>query len=168
MDTKTSLLHSPWTQKPLSCTPHGHKNLSPALPMNTKTSLLHSPWTQKPLSCTPHGHKNLSPALPINTKTSLLHSPWTQKPLSCTPHEHKNLSPALPMDTKMSSHYFPCHQTGLLGNSYAFRQWWEPFNVSLWGTVTRQCPQTTTFEEEREPKWIRTEVPLLTSLTPYR
>ena len=34
--------------------------------------------------------------------------------------------------------------------------------------VTRQCPQTTTFEEEGEPKRIRTEVPLLTSLTPYR
>ena len=34
--------------------------------------------------------------------------------------------------------------------------------------VTRQCPQTTTFEEKGEPKRIRTEVPLLTSLTPYR
>ena len=34
--------------------------------------------------------------------------------------------------------------------------------------VTRQCPQTTTFEEKGEPKLIRTEVPLLTSLTPYR
>ena len=33
---------------------------------------------------------------------------------------------------------------------------------------TRQCPQTTTFEEKGEPKQIRTEVPLLTSLTPYR
>ena len=32
--------------------------------------------------------------------------------------------------------------------------------------VTRQCPQTTT--EKGEPKQIRTEVPLLTSLTPYR
>ena len=32
--------------------------------------------------------------------------------------------------------------------------------------VTRQCPQTTTFEEKGEPKQIR--VPLLTSLTPYR
>ena len=30
--------------------------------------------------------------------------------------------------------------------------------------VTRQCPQTTTFEEKGEPKQIRTEVPLLTSL----
>ena len=30
--------------------------------------------------------------------------------------------------------------------------------------VTRQCPQTTTFEE-KEPKRIRTEVLLLTSLT---
>ena len=35
-------------------------------------------------------------------------------------------------------------------------------------TILRQCPQTTTFEEKREPKQIRTEVPLLTSLTPYR
>ena len=34
--------------------------------------------------------------------------------------------------------------------------------------VTRQCPQTTTIEEKREPKRIRTEVPLLISLTPYR
>ena len=31
-----------------------------------------------------------------------------------------------------------------------------------------QCPQTTTFEEKGEPKQIRTEVLLLTSLTPYR
>ena len=43
------------------------------------------------------------------------------------------------------------------------------FNVSLTvrDKVTRQCPQTTTFEEKGEPKRIRTEV-LLTSLTPYR
>ena len=44
-------------------------------------------------------------------------------------------------------------------------------NVSLIvrDKVTRQCPQTTTFEAEKgEPKQIRTEVPLLTSLTPYR
>ena len=34
--------------------------------------------------------------------------------------------------------------------------------------VTRQCPQTTTFEETEKPKQIRTEVPLLTSLAPYR
>ena len=34
--------------------------------------------------------------------------------------------------------------------------------------VTRQCPQTTTFEEKAKPKQIRTEVPLLISLTPYR
>ena len=34
--------------------------------------------------------------------------------------------------------------------------------------VTRQCPQTTTMDEKGEPKRIRTEVPLLTSLTPYR
>ena len=44
------------------------------------------------------------------------------------------------------------------------------FNVSLIvrDGVTRQGPQTTTFEEKGEPKRIRTEVPLLTSLTPYR
>ena len=48
------------------------------------------------------------------------------------------------------------------------------FNVSLivkdkvTSQVTRQCPQTTTFEEKGEPKQIRTEVLLLTSLTPYR
>ena len=43
------------------------------------------------------------------------------------------------------------------------------FNVSLTvrEKVTRQCPRTTTFEEKGEPKLIRTEVPLLTSLTPY-
>ena len=41
------------------------------------------------------------------------------------------------------------------------------FNVSLIvrDKVTRQCPQTTFFEEKGEPKRIRTEVPLLTSLT---
>ena len=41
------------------------------------------------------------------------------------------------------------------------------FNVSLIvrDEVTRQCPQTTTFEEKGKPKQIRTEVPLLTSLT---
>ena len=45
------------------------------------------------------------------------------------------------------------------------------FNVSLTvrDKVTRQCPQTTSFEEKGEPKRIRTEVlPALTSLTPYR
>ena len=43
------------------------------------------------------------------------------------------------------------------------------FNVSLIvrDKVTRQCPQTTIFEEKGEPKQIRTEVLLLTSLTPY-
>ena len=43
------------------------------------------------------------------------------------------------------------------------------FNVSLTvREVTRQCPQTAAFEEKGEPKRISTEVPLLTSLTPYR
>ena len=44
------------------------------------------------------------------------------------------------------------------------------FNVSLIvrDKVTRQCPQTTTFEEKGKPKQILTEVLLLTSLTPYR
>ena len=42
------------------------------------------------------------------------------------------------------------------------------FNVSLMvrDKVTRQCAWTSTFEEKGEPKRIRTEVPLLTSLTP--
>ena len=41
------------------------------------------------------------------------------------------------------------------------------FNVSVivMDKVTRQCPQTTNFEEKGEPKRIRTEVPLFTSLT---
>ena len=44
------------------------------------------------------------------------------------------------------------------------------FNVSLIvrDRVTRQRPQTTTFEEKGEPKRYRTEVLPLTSLTPYR
>ena len=44
------------------------------------------------------------------------------------------------------------------------------FNVSLIvrDKDTRQCPKTTTFEEKGEPKRIRLEVPLLTSLMPYR
>ena len=44
------------------------------------------------------------------------------------------------------------------------------FNVSLIvrDKVTRQCPQTTTFEEKGELKRIRTEIRLFTSLTPYR
>ena len=44
------------------------------------------------------------------------------------------------------------------------------FNVSLIvrDKVTRQCPQTTIFQEKGEPKQIRTEVPLLSTLTPYR
>ena len=44
------------------------------------------------------------------------------------------------------------------------------FNVLLIvrDKVTRLCPQTTTFEEKGEPKRIRTEAPLLTSLPPYR
>ena len=43
------------------------------------------------------------------------------------------------------------------------------FNVSsiVRDKVTRQCPQTTTFEEKGEPKRIRTEIQL-SSLTPYR
>ena len=40
------------------------------------------------------------------------------------------------------------------------------FNVSLIvrDKVTKQCLQTTTFEDKGEPKRIRTEVPLLTTL----
>ena len=41
------------------------------------------------------------------------------------------------------------------------------FNVSLTvrDKVTRQCPQSTISEEKGEPERIRTNVPLLTSLT---
>ena len=44
------------------------------------------------------------------------------------------------------------------------------FNVSLIvrDKVTRQCPQTTIFEEKGEPKRYRTEVLPLTCLPPYR
>ena len=44
------------------------------------------------------------------------------------------------------------------------------FNVSVIvrDKVTRRCSQTRTSEEKGEPKRIRNEVPLLTSLTPYR
>jgi len=43
------------------------------------------------------------------------------------------------------------------------------FNVSLIvrDKVTRQCPQTTTFEEKGQLKQIQTKVPLFTSLMPY-
>ena len=43
------------------------------------------------------------------------------------------------------------------------------FNVSLIvrDKVTRQYPQTTTFEKKGELMQIQTEVPLLTSLMPY-
>ena len=43
------------------------------------------------------------------------------------------------------------------------------FNVSLIvrDKATRQCPQTTTFEEKGEPKRVGTKVPLLSILTPY-
>ena len=39
--------------------------------------------------------------------------------------------------------------------------------VLMFHNCEGQCPQTTAFEEKGEPKRIRTEVPLLTSLTPY-
>ena len=44
------------------------------------------------------------------------------------------------------------------------------FNVSLIvrDKVTRQCSQTTAFKKKGKPKRIRTQVPLLTFLTPYR
>ena len=44
------------------------------------------------------------------------------------------------------------------------------FNVSfiVRDKVKRQCQKTTTFEEKGESKQIRTEVLMLTSLTPYR
>ena len=55
----------------------------------------------------------------------------------------------------------PCIKTG--GDE-------SQFNISLMvrDKVTRQCPQTATFEVKGEPKRYRTEVLPLTSLTPYR
>ena len=41
-------------------------------------------------------------------------------------------------------------------------------SLTVRDNVTRQCPQTATFEQKGEPKQIRTEVTLLTSLTPCR
>ena len=41
------------------------------------------------------------------------------------------------------------------------------FQITVRDKVTRQRPQTTTFEESEKPKRNRTEVLLLTSLTPY-
>ena len=38
--------------------------------------------------------------------------------------------------------------------------------ITVRDKVTRQCPQITTFEVKGEPKQLRTEVPLLTSLPP--
>ena len=65
-------------------------------------------------------------------------------------------------------HYTSCHHQN---ESYIEMGSDEShFNVLLIvrDKVTIQCPQTTTFEEKGEPKRMRTEVPLLTSLTPYR
>ena len=42
------------------------------------------------------------------------------------------------------------------------------FRENVRGKVTRQCPQITILEKEGEPKRNRTEVPVLTRLTPYR
>ena len=43
-----------------------------------------------------------------------------------------------------------------------------PVTIHSPDKVTRQCPQTANSEVKGEPKQIRTEVPLLTSLMPYR
>ena len=44
----------------------------------------------------------------------------------------------------------------------------ESHFITVRDKVTRQCPQTSTFEQKGEPKQIQTEVLLLTSLKPYR
>ena len=66
--------------------------------------------------------------------------------------------------------YLPLHRHHQNGSCIKMGSDENHFNVSLIvrDKVTRQCPQTTTFEERGEPKRNRTEVPLLTSLTPYR
>ena len=48
------------------------------------------------------------------------------------------------------------------GRLYTYR-----YTLIVRDKVTRQCPQTTTFEEKGEPKRNRTEIPLFTILTPY-
>ena len=57
-------------------------------------------------------------------------------------------------------------------NDFCFKEGSDEshFNVSLTvrDKVTRQCPETTTFEEKGQMKQIRTEVPLLARLKPYR
>ena len=66
---------------------------------------------------------------------------------------------------------YTCHYTVTIRMTFALKIGSDEshFNVSLIVRykVTRQCPQTTTFKENREPKQILTKVPLLTSLTPY-
>ena len=56
-----------------------------------------------------------------------------------------------------------CHHQ----NDFCIR-WAAMRAILLFYNCEGQCPQTTTFEEKGEPKQIRTEVPLLTSLTLYR
>ena len=68
--------------------------------------------------------------------------------------------------------YYTCRYTVTIRMTPALR--WAAmraiFSVTLIvrDKVTRQCPHTTTFEEKGESKRIRTDVPLVTSLTPYR
>ena len=56
-----------------------------------------------------------------------------------------------------------CHHQ----NDFSIKVGSDKSHFKVRDKATRQCPQTTTLEEKGEPKQIRTEVPLLTSLTPY-
>ena len=46
-------------------------------------------------------------------------------------------------------------------------RWAAMTAILMFHNCEEQCPQATTFEVKGEPKQIRTEVPLLTSLPPY-
>ena len=47
-------------------------------------------------------------------------------------------------------------------------RWAAMTAILMFHNCERQSHKTTTFEEKGEPERIRTEVPLLTCLTPYR
>ena len=71
----------------------------------------------------------------------------------------------IPIATHTHVHRLHCHHQ----NDSCIKMGSEEnhFNVSLIvrDKATKRCPQTTTFEEKGESKRIRTELPLLTSLT---
>ena len=61
-----------------------------------------------------------------------------------------------------------CHQQNDSGIKMGSDESHFNFSLIVRDKVTRQYPETTIFEEKGELKRIRTEIPLLTSLTLYR